>query len=187
MRAILAAGLLAMTACVSVVPVSVTTLPRVQLREQAGMYPPEWIVEGDSHAAQLATLTAWSEHNEIIVTTAKLDSRHLRGSAQYGYHGWVVLLDDTLSPNAKLWTLVHELTHIYGPRAPVEEDREVIAELTAAMVCERLGLNVWPQSTSYLASRAPDLERQTATVQRYGWKIDALVDGLVKATQAGPR
>jgi hypothetical protein len=179
----IAAGLaLLSVACVSnPTPVSLTAMMHVQIREQAGLYPPDWVVTGSAHAGQLATLKAWAEHNEIVVTVAKLNTRHLLGSTQPGYGGWVILLSQDIEPDAQLRTLLHELGHVYGPKAPTEPEREVIAEMVSAMTCERLGLHVWPQATAYLATVVPDLELQTRTVQREGVKLDALVAALTKA------
>jgi antirestriction protein ArdC len=103
---------------------------------------------------------------------------------QPGYGGvWIVLLDVDLGPDAKLHTLIHELAHRYGPAGRTEQEREVIAELSAAMVCQRLGLNVWPQATGYLSARVPVLEVQAWAVQRTGAEIDRLVAALTKIAQ----
>jgi hypothetical protein len=186
MRGLLIAALLSLSACASVVPLSVTALTTMQLRERAGLYPADWIVSGSAHASQLAALKAWAEDNEIVVVTANLRPLGLRGSAQPGYlGGWIIRLDRRLEPDAQLWTLLHELGHIYGPNARTEEEREVIAELVAALVCARVGLNVWPQVTAYVASRAPVLEAQSRIVQLHGAQIDRLVDRLTVAVTSG--
>lgn len=172
------------TACASVpLPLSVTALTTMQLRERAGLYPPCCELPGASHTAQLAAVKRWADREGIVVTSADLHRRNLRGSTQAGYGGPVVLLDRSLSPNGELFTLLHELGHLYGPQPAIELEREVIAELIAAMVCQRLGLDVWPQATSYLAMRVPDLELQTQTVQRYGARIDTTAEMLTKAAQ----
>lgn len=158
-------------------PASLTAMMQMQMREQAGIYS-DWHVEGNAHQAQYDRLVRWVEQNDIVVSMAKLEKRELRGSTQLGYKGWVILLHHSLSVDAKLWTLLHELAHLFGPEGRTEQEREVIAELTAAMVCERLGLNVWPQSTGYLNYRVPIHEVQTWTVQRTGREIDRLVDAL---------
>src|SRR3982751_4101923 len=131
-------------ATASPTPVSLTRMMQLQLREQAGTYPDSWLIDGDTHAPQLAALIAWSERHGIVVTHASLKARHLLGSAQPGYGGWVVLLSQDISPDAQLRTLVHELGHVYGPKVSTENEREVIAELVSAMVCQRLGPHGWP-------------------------------------------
>jgi hypothetical protein len=164
-------------------PASLIAIQQMQLREQAGLYSDEWEVEGAAHQEQYDRLVKWAERNGIVVSMAKIAQTraHARGTTQPGYGGvWVVLLDVGLGVDAKLHTLLHELAHIYGPSPAREQEREVIAELSAAMVCERLGLNVWPQATGYLSARVPTLEVQSWAVQRCATEIDRLVDALAK-------
>lgn len=173
--------LLALSACASApVPLSLTAMMRMQLRERAGLYGDSEVPDA-THEPHYRQLIAWAERHKIIVSEAALGQRGIRGSSQPGVGGWIILIERDIPTNDKLTTLLHELGHIYGPSARTEQEREVIAELVAAMVCQRLGLDVWPQSASYLAGRVPDLELQTRTVQREGVKLDALVAALTKA------
>lgn len=178
--------LLLLSACASVpLPVSVTAMMQMQLKERAGIYPDEWTIAGASHEAQYVRLAAWTEAQGIVVSEADLTRRQLRGCVQPGHGGWVILLHRGLSPNGKLQTLLHELGHVYGPKASTEADRETIAELVAALVCARVGLNVWPEVTAYVATRAPVLEAQSRIVQLHGVRIDRLVDRLTVAVTSG--
>lgn len=186
MRAPLIAALLLLSACASApVPISLTALMQMQLKERAGIYPDEWTIAGTSHDAQYVKLAAWTEAQGIVVSEADLTRRQLRGCVQPGHGGWVILINRGMSPNGKLQTLLHELGHVYGPKASSEADRETIAELVAALVCARVGLNVWPEVTAYVASRAPVLEAQSRIVQLHGARIDRLVDRLTVAVTSG--
>lgn len=166
-------------------PASLVALQQVQLRQRAGVYAHDFTVLGKSHQAYYDRLKAWAEDFDTIVTTAHLGSRGLRGSIQPAYGGGpVILIEEDMTPNSKLYTLVHELAHLLGPKVSTEAEREVIAEVTAAMVCQRLGLDVWPQTAAYLAWNIPKEDDQTRPVQLHGAQIDALVMKIVKAARS---
>lgn len=174
-----------LSACATApVPLSLGALTRLQIQERAGLFPPDCGVDGHAHEAQYVTLAAWAERNNIVVAPAVLSRRNIRGSVQQGYGGWIVLIGRDLSPDEKLYTLLHELGHIYGPRPPTDDDREMMAEMIAAMVCERIGMNVWPQTTCYLSWRVPSLDDQAWAVQRHGAEIDRTVDALVRVLKS---
>lgn len=183
---ILAVGVvLLLSACASApLPASLTAMNALQLREQSGLYPGSWQVTGSAHAAQYAALVRWAQHQGIVVTTADLTARNLMGSVQHGYGGWIVLINDQLAVDAQLYALLHELGHLYGHASLNGDDGEVVAEMVAAMACERIGLNVWPQTTAYLADRVPSLDQQMRAVQLHGARIDQVVAMLVKACGA---
>jgi hypothetical protein len=178
---------LCVTACASVQPVSVSSsaLSQLQLRARAGLYPPDWSVRGDSHAAALERLEAWSAHKGIVIAPAPISEKNLLGHTSFSpYTGWIVLINRDLSTNNRLYTLLHELGHVLGPHNLSEDASEVIAEMVSAQVCQRIGLDVWPQTTAYLAINT-SVASQYATVARYGLQIDAIVDGLSRAI--GPK
>lgn len=181
MKAIVAL-LVLLTGCASVpMPQSVTAFQQIRLKQQVGFYPQDWYVPGTDHAAQYDRLVGWAEDQGIVIADANLDRRQYMGTIQAGVGGWVVLIHQGLTPNGKLYTLLHELGHLYGRAKIAGEDSEVVAEMVTAMACQRLGLNVWPQTTSYLAHRVPSLETQASAVQRYGATIDTVVAKLVTA------
>lgn len=172
-----------LSACASTlpVPVSLTALMQIQLRERAGLHAGDWEVGGDSHAANLARLEQWAEHADIIVTTAPISRKQLLGHTQYGgYTGWVILISRDLTPNGRLYTLLHELGHVLGPQHLDSASAEVVAEMVAAMVCERLGLDVRAQTAAYLTAHVP-LDMQSRVVQLHGERIDNIVTTLATA------
>ncbi len=181
MRHILLILLLVSGGCATAgLPASFLAMQRMQIRELAGHYPSDFTVKGDSHRTQYKRLAEWAEDNGIVVTEAGLARRSLRGSVQPGYGGWVILIEREQPPNAKLSTLLHELGHVFGPKGNTELEREVIAEMIAAMACEAVGLDMWPQATSYLAYRVPALDTQMSLVARVGAGIDNTAKALAK-------
>jgi hypothetical protein len=169
--------------CATSVPPSrtVDALATLQLKARAGLYPAEWAVPGDSHAAYLARLQEWAADEGIVVATAPISKKNLLGHVSHtAYAGWVVLINDSLPPNNRLYTLLHELGHVYGPPKLGMDAAEVLAEMVAAQVCEDVGLNVWPQTTAYLATYVP-IDRQSAAVQLHSAAIDRVVVKLSKA------
>jgi hypothetical protein len=165
---------------------ALTAYSILELREKAGMYPGDWAVSGASHAPQLARLEDWAAQEGMLVLTARLTPKQLLGHVSYSrFLGWVILLNRDLSPNNRLYTLLHELGHVYAPEGIGTDAQEVFAEMVSASVCERLGLNVWPQTTAYLAHQV-EREVRARTVQRYNAQIDRIVVKLTKAAQTPP-
>lgn len=181
----LALGVLVTAACASL-PVatspSLVAFSALQARERAGLYGDDWVVDGDSRAIELHRLESWASQRGIFVLSAPLGRKNLLGHVSHsGYVGWVVLLNESLSVNNRLYTLLHELAHVYGPDG-TDEAREVVAEMVAASVCARIGLDVWPQTAAYLAANvAPEV--QARAVQRYGEDIDRIIERLTLAVQ----
>lgn len=166
-------------------PRSLEALTQLQVRQRAGLYhAQEWSVAGDSHKATFDRLRTWANDRGIFVLDAPLDRKSLLGYANRSqYLGWLVLINENLPPNNQLYTLLHELAHVYGPLKVLGAPAgETFAELVAGMVCQNLGLDVWRQTTAYVAGHQP-MDEQTATVQQHGLAIDALVDTLTQAAQ----
>jgi hypothetical protein len=162
---------------------TVDSLATLQIKERAGLYPGDWSVRGDSHARYLEKLQRWADDQGIVVAAAPIASKNLLGHASRGiFTGWVILINDRLPVNNRLYTLLHELGHVYGPQDVTAEQGEVIAEMVAAQVCEDVGLNVWGQTAAYLVTYVP-IDRQSATVQRHGSKIDNIVKKLSRAVR----
>lgn len=186
MRGLLIAALLSLSACASApVPVSLTAMMRLQLKERAGLYPDDWIVKGATHEAQYVQLQAWAEQQGIRVMTGPLWKFGLMGRVWFSDDVWTILINRDLGPDAKFYTLLHELGHLYGPATLNDGDGEVFAEMTAGLVCQRVGLPVWPEMAAYLVRRVPSLDQQAQTVQRHGVAIDRLVDRLTVAVTSG--
>lgn len=185
-RLIMAAALL--SGCASApLSVSPTTmaLQRLTLTERLPLQP-HWDVAGASHATHLERLREWAEDQGIVVADVHLAERkQLLGFAQESRTlGWVVLLDAELPPNGKLQTLAHELSHIHAPADTFKDAKtaEVFAELSAAQVCDQLGLDTWRETAAYLKTMTT-LEDQARTAAKYHTQIDAVVAKLVKAAR----
>ena len=184
-RLLIMVAALLLAGCASTLATSrtATALVTLQMHVRAGVYPGDWTIVGDSHAAYLVTLQQWAAGQGIVVAAAPISNKRLLGHVSHSaYAGWIVLINETLTPNHRLHTLLHELGHVYGPQDLGMDAGEVFAELVAAQVCERVGLNVWPQTTAYLAAFVP-LDRQTVTVDAHGGAIDEIVDKLAKAVK----
>jgi hypothetical protein len=185
---VLVSAFLYTQACASTaaIPQSVTLMMQLQIKQRAGIHPPDWSVPGDSHQLYFVRLQAWAEASGVVVAPAVLERRNQRGSIQYGHGGWIILIERGLTGNEKLHTLLHELGHLLASGKAPELESEVIAEMVSAMVCQRLGLDVWPQTAAYLVMRVPDFEIQARAVQFSGARIDAVVEKLTQAAQSKP-
>lgn len=162
---------------------TVNAIQQLQARQVAHAYPSDWDVRGDDHLAQYTKLVTWAEDHDAVIALASLERKQVLGHSSHSFYlGWVILLDIDLPVNNRLYTLLHELGHAFGPHAVTIQEAETIAELIAVQVCDKLGMNVWPQTASYLAAHI-DLETQWLVVQRYGARIDEVVKRLVTAAQ----
>lgn len=176
---------LALSACAAVTSQSPTDLSvkRILIAEQMPL-PSTWDIPGASHAEALARLQAWADDSGIVIAPAPIDKKNLLGFV-YQTHmaGWVLLLNEALPANGRLYTLLHELAHVYAPDLPDRHAGEIFSELVAAQVCDRLGLDVWRQTASYLKTFTT-IEEQMRTGQRYAADIDRVVDKLWKAAKS---
>lgn len=177
-------ALLALCGCATLPPsTTFTVFQQIQIREVAGLYPPDWGIEGNSHAAHLARLEAWTDQRGITLAPAKLARHQLYGHASYGGAGWVVLIDKDQPVNMRFYTLLHELGHVYSPKlGPRNAYHEVFAELTALQVCRNVGLDASGATTAYLSEKIA-IEDQSAVVDRWGREIDRVVALLTRASQ----
>jgi len=96
-------------------------------------------------------------------------------------------------PDQQLKTLLHEWVHSVGvPDAEAARDRhrgpeEIVAETTAYIVAQRLGLDTSAYSTGYVASWAGgDPKRVLAAAQDVAGRVKALSAGLEQAAERDP-
>lgn len=169
-------------ATVAVSP-SFTTLQTILIQQEVNTSS-DFAIPGQSHAAYLERLEGWARAQDIIVVSTSLRSRRVYGAvAHSAYVGWTLYVDAGQPANMRFYTCVHELAHIYEPKAlrsSEEQDREAFAELTATQVARRLGLNTDPQTAAYLKYYVTR-EAAYRVVEQHGAAIDALVEKLARA------
>jgi hypothetical protein len=164
---------------------SAMALQRVQLREESSLLPDEWVIEGHTHVGNLERLIVWTELQNIVYALAHLQRRRYHGLVKRSeLVDWILIVDQDLPSNSQLYTLVHELAHIYAPKIKDVEMAETFAELTAVQVCEHIGLDTWWQTASYLYAKT-SIDAQARTVMLYGPQIDRVVEKLSKAAEVG--
>jgi hypothetical protein len=103
-----------------------------------------------------------------------------------------IVIDTSLPANARVKTLVHELSHALLRAEPAEEDlaltraeEELVVEATAYRVCGgALGLDTAGYSIPYLASWSQ--QTPLATIERRAGLIDRLARRIEKAAAPGP-
>jgi hypothetical protein len=192
MRYAVTLAILLLTGCATATPPgSYRVWQQLQVTQLAGTYPDDWTIYGDSHAAALHALEQWTEQQGIVLAPAHLGRKNLLGHTSLSkLAGWIVLVDQDQPVNTRLYTLLHELAHVYSPATlwPHPEADEVFAEMVADQVCEGIGLHVHPQTAAYLAARVPIAE-QGAIVGRVERSIDQTVEKLaaVVRTAGGTR
>lgn len=161
---------------------SFQTLAQLQLLQRLETLPEDWNVPGESHAKYLQTLTTWATKRQIQVVDTKFDDTTLAGRTVWKQSGTVVYLEQRLSANARLATLVHELAHVLHGTYLNKQAGEVYAELVAVQVCGALGLDISKQSAAYLRPRV-EMSLQWSVAQTFGPQIDRIVPVLVKAAR----
>jgi hypothetical protein len=133
--------------------------------------------EGDDFAGYLPALEGHARELGYVVYRYRPEN----GALGFCDHeGRRIVVDPSLSPNAQVSTLVHELAHAHGltyrdhPRA----ECEVIVEATTAIVLGSLGYDVAGFSVPYIAGWAQDeagldaLERFASTIDQTARKIE---------------
>jgi len=124
--------------------------------EPVGLDPPIATVDGD-------TLTHLNEPlRRLAADLGSAVELETMPAHQHGYYepqSKFIALNDTLSPNAQVKTLIHELAHALTRSDRLEEDpelsyaeEELVAECVAYTVCGTAGLDVAGYAIPYLAS-----------------------------------
>jgi hypothetical protein len=167
----------------------------------AGIIPEDWAEyqpEGSAHSKTFLKLVAHAGRQGIKVygtDMADTFSNILEpGETLFGYYLPAsdavenklpavphIFLEKSLSPDAMLQTLAHELGHHYAtvmaPRLTGEEDGQVFAEAVAFLVCQAIGLDTFKSSAGYLWEQ----EREHLWVlQFYAREIDAAAAAIIK-------
>lgn len=160
---------------------SLAAFNRLIVLEQAGADDDDWIITGSAHAAQLAHLQAWALKNSIIVTITPLDRKRLFGATiPTQLLGWTIFIDAKSAPDGQLYTLLHELAHVFSPKNLTTAQSEIFAELIAVQAADKHGLDGWRQTAGYLAAHATTSE-QFWTLHAHATEMDALVARFSRA------
>lgn len=139
--------------------------------------PPSEPISGDSHAAHLPALHALAAEIEYEVRVEPVP-----GSAQ-GYCNpktKVIVIDDSLAPNAQVRVLVHELGHALGVGYEIGRSRaETLTESITFIVCAGIGLDTSGESIPYVAGwddeNLKPLEQFAHTVDEIARRIEGVL------------
>lgn len=116
--------------------------------------PPGQPVAGDSHTHLLEPLHQHAQTLGYTVCYEPLD-----GKAGYcSRRTQRIVIDEGLSGNGKVTTLIHELAHAHGIdyQRFSRPEAELIVESVAYIVCASAGLDTTSDSIPYLAGWNPD-------------------------------
>lgn len=136
----------------------------------------DWAVEGSDHVLQLQRLEGWCARQGITVEVQPME-KYLGATDVKDRN---IYLSATLSPNDQLYTLLHEVAHVYQPRELNEREQEAWAELIASAVIARLGLPLWPQTSAYLHAKGYN---PTLLARAYDKQINRVSKRLWKAAR----
>lgn len=140
--------------------------------------PPRDPITGDSHARLLNPLCLLAGDLGYEVRFQMVPGR------AYGYCDrtqQLIVVDDTLAPNAQVRTLVHEIAHAHdiGYDQYGRNGAEVIVESVTYIVCNAIGLDTSGESIPYIAGWDQDdlgtLEAFAHLVDATARKIEAVV------------
>jgi hypothetical protein len=135
-------------------------------RDHAPLEPPSQPLTGDSHAHLLTPAGELAHQLGYTVTFQ---------ATPIGTGGWCdhrtkkIVVDADAAPNARLRTLIHEITHARGVdhQTYTREQAEVIADTVTFIVCSGAGLAVDGESIPYVA----------------GWGEDGALDSVTQFAQ----
>jgi len=150
--------------------------------EPVPLDPPGQPIDGDSHAHLLAPLCALAAELGYTVSSRPLD-----GPAE----GWCdaekreIVVSESLSANARVRVLIHELAHALGVGYSDYGRRraEVLVDTITFVVCGSVGLDISASSVPYVAGwgERGDLD----AIQGFAETIDTLAR-RIEAALAGP-
>jgi antirestriction protein ArdC len=136
-------------------------------------------VSGDSHAELIAPLEEFARERGYEVVRERLPE---------GMGGYCdearrrIALSESLSPNGRVRTLLHELAHTYGITYERYERgvAEAIVEAATAITCRSLGLNTEFASVPYIAGWA---EGEAEVITEQAEAIDRIARELTDAAK----
>jgi antirestriction protein ArdC len=148
--------------------------------EPTPLGPPRAPVEGDSHAHLLVPLELLA--GELGYTVVYREIGAADGLCEFGRRR--ISVGESLAPNAKVATLIHELAHaLVGQRSGLARVvEEVVVEAVAYIGCASAGLDTGCDSVPYIAAHGD--EEALATLTDAAELIDALARRIEQALSA---
>ncbi len=142
--------------------------------------PPDCVHrDGDDLARHLPALEGHARELGYVVDRFKPEGGALGFCDPVGRR---IVIDPSLSPNAQVSTLVHELAHAHGLsyREHGRAECEVIVEATTAIVLAGLGFDPAAFSVPYIAGWAQD-EQGLEALERFATTIDKTARAIESA------
>lgn len=149
----------------------------------------EFAVPGNERAPLLAPLERYARTHgspvSYIPLTESLFNLGMTVCQTTPRHGrrCIVLIDEGLSVNSRVGTLLHELAHVkHWSKRTTTLEAEVIAETTAFLAMKELGYDSRRESMSYLMGIPEEL--RDAALRKWEKEIRQWATELVKAARA---
>jgi len=169
-----------LSACAPALPVQRLSANIDRAQQSGILMGSSWEGTQPSFAWAFPRLVAFAELHHYTVEVVNI--------RQYGFAGMnyfapirLIQIDDSMSVNHQVSTLVHELAHIFQPQElPKGFPREVFAEAVAMYACEGFGLNTRRETYSYLAGvpmpmREAVLNKYAVLIQKVSTEIAVYV------------
>lgn len=157
---------------------------RMQVMENQDLIVPETLdIKGDSHVLYLGKLITRATDIGVTVVFVQRLKADNNQEMLWGYTVFedkMIFISTSLSLDAQLATLFHELGHMLQPKDLFpgknhDHDAQVFAESVSVLACQELGLDITPSSFGYLQQ----FPNRHAVIQRYSTEIDAAVTKLL--------
>lgn len=177
MKKFLAAGLLCLSAagCASA-PFTATSVMSLEEMYKNPAIPRKQAVAGDSHKDYLPKLAGIAERRGIVVMEGEIENPEDPDQVIWGFfdrkHSEIAV-DSRLTKNEQVVALVHELAHALGPQMGDEDERDVVAQAVACIVCQRLKLDAVNATMAYYTANQAFEVKVLKTLARYAKAIDA--------------
>lgn len=149
---------------------------RIRLAHDAGRLPRDVTIPGESHADLWAPLVAYAASKGFAVVKRE----DLTGYGLTNFFTQEISISPAYPMNTQVATLVHEIGHTSSPRSfSTRPYLEMWAETIDFLVCEALGLDIAPQSWSYVANNVDPVTR-AFVLERYGDQLRAEAKAIVR-------
>jgi hypothetical protein len=149
-------------------------------RDHAPLEPPSQPLTGDSHAH---LLTPAAELARQLGYTVSFQTTPAGVGGWCEHRAKAIVIDADAAPNARLRTLIHEITHALGVDYETysREQAEVIVDTVTFVVCAGFGLAVDGESIPYIAGWGEDGALEAVT------QFAQVIDTHARRIEAGLR
>jgi hypothetical protein len=180
-RLLLAAALIAVTSC-GTLSAPLLNSRMITAAQEAGVVSPwgDYVVPGDSHEKYIPKIIKWFEARGYKVMLKGIQDICKECYGLTNTNLKIVLIEIDHPANTHFSTLLHEAAHVlFMGKSDSRGVHEAVAEMSAYLAAQKVGLNTQRQSYNYLAGA--DAIWRDAIYEKFGKEIEKIVRELERA------